>query len=174
MKIADGLKKLVASVAPTLGQALMGPYGGIAGQFLADKLTGGDTSKVEAVLANANPQQMLELKKLDQEFALAMEKLDIDVFKLDVDDRKSAREMTKTSGAMPQVVLSIVYTIGFFALIFALGTGTLQIAPDVKDLWTMLIGVLTGAQVQILNFWFGSSRGSAQKSEQLSRLTVKN
>lgn len=116
----------------------------------------------------------MQLKQLDQQFTLEMEKLGISRDQLEVDDRKSAREMTKTSGATPQVVLSIAYTLGFFALIFALGTGFLQIAPDVKDLWSMLIGVLTGAQVQILNFWFGSSRGSAQKSEQLSRLTIQN
>jgi len=170
MKLSDKVKGLIGAVAPTLGAAFGGPMGGVAGKFIADALTGGDTSKVEEVLATANPDTLLKLKTLDKEFQLKMKEADIDVFKLEVQDTSNAREMAKTSGAWPQIGLSGAYTAGYFGLLYMLLSGDVSIAPDIGRQIDVLFGVMTAAQIQIMNFWFGSSRGSAMKTEQMHKL----
>ncbi|MEI6472760.1 MAG: hypothetical protein WCO20_08975, partial [Holophagaceae bacterium] len=68
------------SIAPTIGTALGGPLGGIAGMALSKSLglpegTGADEKSLEAALQGANPEQLLALKTADQAFALQMQKL---------------------------------------------------------------------------------------------------
>lgn len=170
MKLSDKIKGLIGSVAPVLGAALGGPLGGIAGKFIGDAL-GVAPDQIEQTLATASPDILVLLRKLDREFEAKMAELEVDVFKLEVADTSNAREMAKSSGAWPQIGLSAAYTLGYFALLFLLLNGTLVIAAATASIIEVLLGVMTAAQIQIMNFWFGSSRGSAQKSEHLHRIS---
>lgn len=116
----------------------------------------------------ASPAQMLELKKADQSFLTEMRKLDIDVFKLEVEDRNSARDLAKAD-MTPHILLSSVYTIGYCAVLWAFVSGEVTIAEGTEAQFSIVLGVLTAAQAQILNFWFGSSSGSKQKTAELSK-----
>ena len=61
------LKNIVGAVAPTLGTALGGPMGGMAANMIADVLGVPNTPKaIEKGIAEATPEQMLELKKAEQ------------------------------------------------------------------------------------------------------------
>ena len=81
------LKNIVGAVAPTLGSALAGPMGGMATKMIADVLGVPNNPKaIEKGLADASPEQMLELKKAEQEFDIKMKELDVDVFNLEVAD----------------------------------------------------------------------------------------
>ena len=89
----DMLKNLVGAVAPTIGTALGGPMGGMAANMIADVLGVPNTPKaIEKAIQEATPEQMLELKKAEQEFELQMKELDVDVFKLEVGDTQDARK----------------------------------------------------------------------------------
>lgn len=164
MSFKDNLKKLVAGVAPTLGAALGGPFGGVAMKFLADKFTGGDTGKVEDFLLSANPDSLKELKLAEIEFETKMRELDIDVMKLDVGDRSSARDLAKSQGIWPQVTISLAYSVGYFSVMAAFITGHLHVPTEHASMFNGLLGVLSAAQIQIMNFWFGSSSGSKAKT----------
>ena len=90
------LKSIVKAVAPTLGAALGGPAGGMAAKIISEGILGkpdASEAEIEDFLLTASPEQMLELKKLDAQFAVDMKKLDIDVFRIESDDKKSARAM---------------------------------------------------------------------------------
>lgn len=162
-------KTLVKTIAPTIGTALGGPVGGVATKFLADKFLGkpdASTQELEAAIIGATPEQLASLKKLDNDFKVQMQQLDIDVFKLEVDDRKSARELFKTS-IWPQVTLSACFVVGYFAVLWVLMTGDALSSMENQALFgvfTTIIGVLTAAVPQILGFWFGSSLGSKEKT----------
>jgi len=87
-------KKVVSTVAPVLGTALGGPLAGAATKFIADKFLGNPQAtedQIAETVKSASPDQLLQLKKLDQDFAIEMKKLDVDLYKIDADDRASAR-----------------------------------------------------------------------------------
>lgn len=158
-------KSLVKTVAPVLGTALGGPMAGAATKFIADKLLGNPAATeqdvAEAVLG-ASAEQLTNLRKLDQDFKLRMRELDVDVFKLEVQDKDSARRLFSVN-IWPQVTLSAVYTIGYFAMLYMFMSGNVEVTADLRTEFGMVLGVMTAAQVEIMHFWFGSSLGSKTK-----------
>ncbi|MDP5210985.1 hypothetical protein [Microbulbifer sp. 2205BS26-8] len=161
-------KAIVKSVAPTMGAALGGPVAGTAVKFLADHFLG-DTDAQEQDIAelvlHASPEQLMELRSLDSQFKLKMRELDIDVYRLEVEDRKSARHMGIKGGLKAQMVLSFMFIGGYFALTFALFSGEITLTPAIEKTGTLMLGVITGAIPMILQFWFGSSQGSKEKTQ---------
>jgi hypothetical protein len=120
--------------------------------------------EVATAIASANPADLLKLRELDAQFTKDMKALDVDIYKIEVGDRASAREMYKITH-WPQVVLSSVFIGGYFAVLVLLITG--RVATTLDANWTAvvttIVGVLTAAIPQILAYWFGSSSGSARK-----------
>lgn len=158
-------KTIVKAVAPVLGTALGGPFGGAATKFLADKFLGNpDASEGDLATAilGATPEQLANLKKLDQDFKLRMRELDVDVFKLEVSDKASARQLFQVN-IWPQIVLSAIYTIGYFVMLYMFMSGNVEVTADLRTEFGIVLGVMTAAQVEILHFWFGTSSGSKQK-----------
>lgn len=164
MSIGRNLKKLVAGIAPTLGAAIGGPFGGVAMKFLADKFTGGDTGSVEDFLLSANPDTLKELKLAEIEFEKSMRELDIDLEEIAFKDRDSARDLAKTQGIAAQALMSGIYTVGYFGVLAAFMSGNLHVADEYQSMFNGLLGVLSAAQIQVVNFWFGSSAGSKAKT----------
>ena len=159
-------KDIVKAVAPTLGVALGGPMGGAATKFLTDKLlgdNGGNSEDIESFILGASPEQLAELKKIDNEFKIKMRDLNIDVFELESKDRDSARGLYRVN-VWPQIVLSAIFIIGYFAILYMLFSGEVSISESQRDVVNILLGVLTAAVPQILSFWFGSSLGSKEKT----------
>ncbi|WP_299948507.1 hypothetical protein [uncultured Microbulbifer sp.] len=161
-------KAIVKSVAPTLGAALGGPVAGTAVKFLAGALLGDEKATEQDIadlVLNASPEQLLELRSLDNQFKLKMRELNIDVYRLEVEDRKSARQMGIKGGLTAQIALSFVFITGYFALTFALFSGEITMTPAIEQTGTLMLGVITGAIPMILQFWFGSSQGSKEKAQ---------
>ena len=158
-------KSLVKNVAPTLGAALGGPFAGMAVKVLAESLLGDPAASEESVaeaVMSASPDKLIELRKVDNDFKLNMKKIGVDIFKLEVEDRTSARELAKFNIA-PHMWLSAVYTIGYFVMLYMFMTGNATVDPTLTDEFGVVLGVMTAAQIKILDFWFGSSFGSRVK-----------
>ena len=65
------LKNIVGAVAPTLGTALGGPMGGMAATMISEVIgVPNNTKAIEKGLAEATPEQMLELKKAETDFEI--------------------------------------------------------------------------------------------------------
>jgi len=161
-------KKLVRKVAPTIGAALGTPASGMAIKFLADKFLGNpDATEIElaGAIQNSTPEQILALKQLDQDFAIKMKELDIDVFRLETADRQNARELFKVN-IWPQVILSGLFVVGYFSIMGLLvWMHDTHFDDRVFGILNTVIGVLTAAIPMILQFWFGSSTGSKEKDQ---------
>lgn len=160
MKISDKARKIISTIAPTLGKALGGPLGALAGNVIADALGGDD---IEATLAKQDPAALAALRAAEQLFVAKMRELDIREEELDGIDRSSARDLAKLD-MHPQVILSAVFVVGYFGLLLAWMGGALTLPETGHDLFVGLIAVLGAGVTQVLNFWFGSSHGSAQKN----------
>ena len=67
------LKGVLGAVAPTIGTALGGPMGGMAMNMVSQALGCKNNPKdVEKAVQNATPEQLVELKKLDNDFEVKM------------------------------------------------------------------------------------------------------
>lgn len=62
-----------------------------------------------------------------------------------------------------RALLSLVFIIGYgWIVVIALKAG--DFSPAVKEVLIFLFGALTTSVVTIVNFWFSSSQGSADKT----------
>lgn len=148
------LKNIVGAVAPTLGTALGGPMGGIATKMIADVLGVPNNPKaIEKGLADATPEQMLELKKSEQAFDLQMKELEVDVFALETADVQDARG--KFSKDWTARIMGLVIVGGFMGYIFLV---TLQPPEQNSEaLINLVLGYLGGLASAVISFYFGAS-----------------
>ena len=165
-------RSLVKSIAPTLGTALGGPLGGIAGLALAKVLgvpeeSAHDDSALAAAVQGATPDQLLALKKADQDFAVKMQELGFKNLEalesIAAGDRASARDReVKTQDWMPKM-LGCLITLGFFGLLYWMMRH--EVPASNKDMLNILLGSLGSAWIGVVTYYFGSSAGSARKTE---------
>lgn len=169
MGIKDNWKGIVKSVAPILGTALGGPMGGAAVRVIAEGLLGNADATEQDVaeyVASASPDALIRLRELDADFQHKMKALDIDVYRLEVDDRKSARELAQYN-MKPHMLLSVIFIGGYLVILYNLLSGNFMIDESVKTESSLIIGVLTASVTMIMQFWFGSSLGSKEKATAL-------
>ena len=166
MGSTDWLKTL----APMLGTALAGPLGGAAASFLADKL-GVKESTVEAVTAvlssgKMTSEQIASLKVAELEFQKFLQTNKIDLAKLANEDTAGARSMQIATRSNLPAVLTIIITIGFFGVLaWMLFDDTVQNSPPLL----IMLGALGAEWTACCKFWFGTTDGSAQKTNLLAQ-----
>ena len=149
------IKNVIGAIAPTLGTALGGPMGGMAAKMISDVLGVPNNPKaIEKAMANATPEQMLELKKVEQDFEVKMKELEVDVFKLETEDIQDARG--KFSKDWTARIMGIVVVGGFMGYIFLV---TLQPPEQNSEaLINLVLGYLGGLASAIISFYFGASQ----------------
>ncbi len=158
--------KTLASVAPTLAATIGGPLAGVAVKMATDALgVGNSEQELQDIVLSGDPNVLLKLKEVEANLKIKLEELGIELEKVHSEDIQSARDLAKKD-MRPQVILSTLYTIGYFIVMWQFLTGTTVIPVENTTALNMLLGVLTAAQVQIMNFWFGSSHGSKTKDKQ--------
>jgi len=162
----DWLKTLV----PLLGTALGGPLGGAAASFIANKLGIEDTT-IEAVSeiltsGKMTPEQISQVKLAEIDFKKFLEENKIDVMKLEVQNTQGARDMQMSIRSYVPASLSVMVTFGFFGILAGMMTGSLSTVANEPML--IMLGALGAAWGSVINYWFGSSSGSADKSKLLA------
>ena len=150
----DKLKSLLGAFAPTLGAAIGGPLGGQAGQIISKVLGVPNNPKsIEQAMNNLTAEQMLELKKAEQDFEVQMKELEVDVFALEVQDTQDARG--KFSKDWTARVMGIATVGGFLGYIFLV---TLQPPEQNSEaLINLVLGYLGGLASAVISFYFGAS-----------------
>jgi hypothetical protein len=170
-------KDIVGTVAPALAGLLGGPLAGVAVKALSEALLGtpdGSEEAVEnAILVGQSPELLAKLKQIEADLTSKLADAGVKIEDIHQRDRASARELAKANGMLPQVVLSTLFVTGYFAIVYVLLAKQIEIAESMRDAALMLVGVLTAAIPQILQFWFGSSRGSQSKDQLIDRLSGK-
>ena len=67
----------------------------------------------------------------------------------------------------PQLIISALYIVAFCAVLWAVFMGELTFSDTQEKLANLLVGILSAGLMQIMNFWFGSSSGSKDKTAQM-------
>ena len=166
----DALLGILKGVAPVLATAVAGPAGGAAVGWIASKLgIPDDTIEGVTKALTGNPEMTMKLKELDLEYA-----------KLDAQDRDSARKayaQVATSEYATKLEKAVVpiLALGVVGLAFML-IGILMFVDtpnDQQQLVIFALGFITSAAGQVLSFYFGSSQGSKDKTEEIKGMLKK-
>ena len=64
-------------------------------------------------------------------------------------------------------LLSLLIVLGFFVLLWGLLSGNLK--ADESQALYILLGTLATAFVQVMNYWFGTTIGSSQKTDIIAK-----
>jgi hypothetical protein len=169
----DNFTQLLKTVAPMIGSALGGPFGGIAASFIADKL-GIESKTVDAVTkalsaGSLTPEQVASIKLAEMDMVKFMADNDIKREQLAVENTEGARRMQTSVKSIIPGVLAIIIVVGFFGILIAMMLGYLKAAEQQPLL--ILLGALAAAFGAVMNFYFGSSQGSKDKNDLLANST---
>ena len=165
----NDLLNLLKSVAPTLAGAVAGPLGAAAITAISSKLGVSDSVEEVAKAIVGDPQAAQKLAELELEYA-----------KLDAQDRDSARKAyaavatSENSTKLEKLVVPIL-ALGVVGLAFTL-IGILMFVDtpsDQQQLVIFALGFITSAAGQVLSFYFGSSQGSKDKTEEMKGMMKK-
>ena len=112
-------------IAPTIATAMGGPLAGMAVSAIS-KAIGVDPDKVGDLISNnkLTAEQIAQVKIAEIELQKQAQELGLNFEKLEVEDRKSAREMQATTRSMMPPLLAGAVTLGFF------GHGDDVLQPD--------------------------------------------
>ena len=142
------LGNIIGSVAPTLGTALGGPLGGMAGDVIS-KVLGCDNDPVslEKAISAATPEQLLEIKKAEKEFETKMKELDVDLYKLETQEKQDARKTFSKDWTAR--IIGIAMVGGFLGYIFLV---TLQPPEQNSEaLINLVLGYLGGLASAVIS-----------------------
>lgn len=168
MNFGQTAKSVLATVAPLIGTALGGPFGGLAGSLLSKALGTSDPKAMEAAITSTDPDILLKLKQADNDFQAQMKTLEISEEKLTFDDRANARAMQVSTKDSTPRYLAYLITIGFFGtLAYLIIYGKPQTGGDVM---LVMVGSLGTAWASIVSYYFGSSTGSAAKTDAINKV----
>lgn len=170
----SGWKDTLRELAPTVAGALGGPFAMTAVNIVADLLgVEADEKKVGDLVASGDPDVLLKLREGEQKFKVEMRRLGVEQSRIAGADRASARKSGDTVKHLPQMVLGVVYTGGFIWLLVSLFTGVIEVAPEQQQIANILLGMLGAGQAQVLNYFFGSTTGSKDKTYSIERMNQK-
>lgn len=161
------LIELIKDAAPVLATAVAGPAGGAAVSFLAKKFGVEDTVASVAQAIAGDPEAAMKLRQLDFEYT-----------KLEQADRASAREMQMAALAQADVFSKrFVYYLATFWSVFAVTYILVITLVDIPEknirFADTILGFILGTVIAtILNFFYGSSRSSQEKTDKLANIAA--
>lgn len=170
MNFGQTAKSVLATVAPLLGTALGGPFGGLAGTLLAKALGTTDPKAMEAAITSTDPDILLKIKQADNDFQAQLKALEISEERLAFDDTANARAREISIKDSTPKILAYLVTVGFFGVLgWLLWKGKPEQGGDVM---LVLIGSLGTAWTGIVAYYFGSSAGSAAKTDAINKIVT--
>lgn len=169
------IKKILSGIAPTVATVLGGPLAGLAVDAIG-KAMGMDTPTVESVTraiqdGRMTGEQIEAIRMAEVNLQARLKELDIDLEKVAGDDRASARSREMAVRDYTPQVLAYLLTVGFFGVLGYL----LEFGKPAQggDALLVMLGSLGGAWGSMVAYYYGSSSGSRQKTEELAKLATR-
>lgn len=170
----DGVTSFLKTSVPIAANAFIPGSGGLVSSLISSvfDVDADDPAAVEQALKNATPEQQLAFKEklMAHEaelvrLATKKEEMEIELHYRDIGDaRKREAEITKITGKrdINLYILAWVVCGGFFGLTAVLTFRALP--PGNPEAVFMLFGALAGGFGQVLQYFFGSSKSSSDKT----------
>lgn len=162
---------ILAALAPTVASVLGGPLAGMATTAIIGALgLAPDASKEQVMqaIAGATPEQLIKLKEVEAQLILDLKKLDVDLEKVSADNTRDARAReVATKDWTPRVLAFSIMALYIGVQAYILG----YVVPEASvNIVMRSLGTLDAAVGLVLGYYFGSSVGSANKTDQVSTL----
>jgi hypothetical protein len=181
-RIGDAVVDFAPGIATVLAATGVGaPVAGAVGALgaLGRAFGLGSTAKPEEVLTaiSADPEIRLKAMVADNDFKAEMGRQDLEAMRAELADIQSARtrqvESEKAIGRRDTNLYLLAWCIcaGFFGLMAVLLF--VKIPEDSTGVIFMLFGSLSAAFGGVVSYFFGSSKGSADKSQELATIAAK-
>jgi len=156
-------------IAPTIATCLGGPLAGLAVTAIS-KLIGIAPEQVKDVIDSGklSAEQIALIQQEEIKFKEQTLAMGLNFEKLDVEDRKSARDMQSTTRSRTPDILSGVITIGFFGILIAMLMGY---PKEGSQPLLIMLGSLGTAWISVVAFWFGSTNSGQKKDVMLYNST---
>ncbi|MEY4753496.1 MAG: hypothetical protein RJA44_1171 [Pseudomonadota bacterium] len=156
--------------------------------FLSNLIGGGASSLVDAIgtaidKATTSDEERKaldnELRKAEMQHEIEMATLGVretEAYLKDVDsarDNQSRVQESENASALAKNVqpllalLIVLLTFGMFGVLLFRGD---LITPDRKEVFIYILGALTTIATQVVSYYFGSSKGSADKTSALAKV----
>jgi hypothetical protein len=169
--------KALMSKVPTLAKLALGSRGEAVVETVRDVLGLGPDTTEEALakaIEDATPEQIAKLREIDLMFA----RLDFEVQQAFLADTMSARELAGKEGTGRHFILTLVLYVWYAAMCVAFAiamlTPEISVNKDLMALFTFVFGGLTVAFAAANAFWFGTTRSSSRKTDQIFELQKAN
>lgn len=169
-------KGVIGAVAPTIATVLGGPLAGAAVGALSRALLGkenGTEAELAPLITGASPDTLLKIKQVEAELTTGLANAGVQLEDIAARDRDSARRMAQDTKGMMTAGLAVAYTFAYFAslwIVWRYGLGAADSMEASRDLLQTLLGALSAVQLQIMNFYFGSSSASKEKDRIIDRI----
>jgi hypothetical protein len=168
-----GWRETLMSIAPTVATALGGPLAGAAVSAIGGML--GVDNPTENSIADAitsgklTPDQLSKLKELELQYQNDEKERGFKYADLAFRDRDSARKANVAGGTQKPL-----FWLSLFLLALTLGTEIWVLFVGYPDALPEIVvgrvlGLMDAVSMVVLNYWYGTTNGSAQKTELLSR-----
>lgn len=166
---------VLKQIAPTVASAVLGPLGGVAVAAIGNAL--GVSDATQDKIANAiqsaqmTPEQLAALKSLELEYQQKERELGFRYSELAFKDRDSARQANVAGGTQGRL-----FWLSLFLLAACLGSEVIVLffgyPPALPELVAgRVLGLLDAVAMLVLSYWYGTTNGSAQKTELLAAST---
>lgn len=132
----------------------------------AGSLTGVELLTKAGELIDGSP----EVSADDKLAFLEMRQLELEEYRLEVEDRASARqrEADLAKAGKRDYFMYVVGGVGMLSFCFLhYAIAFMDIPEENEQLFTHLVGMVEGVAITIFAYYFGSSRGSKEKTEML-------
>lgn len=166
-------KETLKQLAPTVATALLGPAGGIAVSAIGSIF--GITDATPDSIAKAiksgqiTPEQITEIKKLELQYQNDEKERGFKYAELAFKDKDSARQYNvagNVQGKLFWMSLWLLSTV-LIAELCVLWLGIPHGVPEI--IVGRVLGMLDSVAMQVMSYWFGTTNGSAQKTDLLAQ-----
>lgn len=164
-------KNVISTLAPTVASAFGGPLAGAVVTAMGDILgvsgANQDTIRNAIESGSLTGEQVAKIKELELKLQAEEQERGFRYADLEFRDRDSARNMMIQTGAKTPAILTWAIVLIVMGL-----EGTLLFGhkPDVSDIVLgRIMGTLDTSLALVLAYWFGTTNGSARKTDLLNQ-----
>lgn len=158
------LGRTVASAAPLLGGVVGGPLGAGIGGIIASAFgVEANPTDISAAI-KADPQSAVKLREIELNHKADLERIILDTAKAELADKQNARENHRHS--MMPAILSLALSLVIVAIIYLLFYS--EPPEGSRDVLFMVLGVVIKEWGGSMQYWFGTTRSSAEKNRTIN------
>lgn len=183
------VKRIIGSIAPIAASLVGGPLAGVAVKALGDAIGMSEPTQERVVAAiqsgSISPEQLAKIREGDNALKVRLAELGIDHDKIEADVEKAyladAQNARKAHAGDSGVFwLGVMILVTFAIVIVACLWGSYKIMVGgitIKDVAVVaavagfvgtIVGYVAANAQQVISFYYGSSRGSSEKSRDMA------